>query len=122
MKIDEADAFFSAKGFWRRMVPWMVGSFSAFIGIGVFSLNEGVDNRKLLIIAGIAFLAGPVLQFFRYRWSARRHRELKAQYAERYVQLIEEGKILINPFSVLVLGSPGRQAKVFFPELDGPIG
>lgn len=122
MKIEQADAFFSARGFWLQMVPWMAGSYAFLFGIGVFSLNQGVDDRKLVIIAVLVFLLGPVLQFIRYRWSAHRHGELKARFAERYVELVEAGKISINPFAVLVLGSPGRQAKTFFPELDGPIG
>ena len=118
MKIENADKFFAASGFWQQMAPYMIGTYAFLCGIGVFSLNHGLDNRKLAIILGLVFLLIPVPQFVRYRLAARKHFELKERYGDRYTRLVEEGQVPINPAAVLVLGSPGKYVQRLIPSDD----
>lgn len=116
MSIEDADELFTSRGYWRLMVPRLLGGYVFFVGIGLFSLSEGVDLNKLMIVLGLTFLIIPVAQTVRYRLAAEKHRRLKETYGSRYVQLIEEGKIPISPEGILVLGAPWSHVRRLIPE------
>lgn len=116
MKIADADNLFTRGQFLRQMLPPMFGSSIFFAGIGYSSINSGYDTgAKLLALCGI-FMAALVLQILRYQLAGQKHKELKQLYGERYVSLVEGGKIPISPTGILILNAPWSQVRKLIPE------
>ena len=115
--MEKADKFFEARGFWSDVLPHMLASNAVVIGIVISPLVRGLDNRKVLIAMGILLLIFSA-QFIRYRLAARKHRQLKVCYGAGYARLLEERKISISALTVLLMGSPGRQAERLLPDAD----
>lgn len=116
MKIAEADKFFTRGEFLRQMLPPMSANSIFFAGIGYFSVSSDYDaNAKLLALGG-AFIITLVLQMLRYQFAGQKHKELKQLYGERYVSLVEDGKIPINPTGILILNAPWSQVRKLIHE------
>lgn len=118
MKIEEADELFTLQGYRRRMVPTLVVMSLAFVGLAMISSTVQSDPYgSIPVLVGVfAFVFGS--QSIRYCLAGKKHNALKQLYGARYISLVEEGKIPIDPTSVL-MGAPWFQARRHIPE-EGP--
>jgi len=119
VKFETGDKLFSRQGFWLRIFPQMAILYTTLLGVGFFSIRDSLTLSSAFLVAGFVFLVVTAPQIFAYRSAARKHEQLKRIFGQKYVQLVETGKISLTPTSILMLKAPGYMADRLLTEEKG---
>lgn len=110
-KMELADALFSRAGFIGRILPAIALHCAALLGVALFTLNRTAPETDPVGICVVVCCFIVIVDLIRYRIAAAKHRDLTMRLGQRYVELVNEGKVPLNANGVLLLGSPGTFAE-----------
>ncbi|RYZ10452.1 MAG: hypothetical protein EON61_11805 [Alphaproteobacteria bacterium] len=116
-KTADADRLFTRHGFWRSIAPVMLFSFVFICGIVVFNLKH-VTIREIVIALPAVFCVITLPQYLMYRWAGSMHDKLKQAHGAAYTDLVEDGKILVTPTTVALMGMPGNGYRRYLPSIE----
>ena len=115
-QMELAEGLFSRSGFLGRILPAILLHCVALLGVVLFTLNRTAPETDPIwpCVAVLCLVAS--VDLIRYSMAAAKHRNLKTCFGQRYVELVNEGKIPLNSHAVLMLGAPGTFARRLLPE------
>jgi hypothetical protein len=111
MKIQDADRLFTKEGFWRLVFPQMIVLDLFFAGILTLVLGgpSGVKGVMAGIITLLALWGAHAISYDRAR---KKHEALKAEYGDKYIQLIERNEVRLSPTLILMTSAPASATQL----------
>jgi len=115
-KAEKADWLLSANGFWKAILPAICLHATFYIAVALYSLNKVRADAPVVVVAVSVFGFVVLVYFARFKVASNNHVQFKKTYGSRYEKFIDDGKIIINSGTILLLGAPGSLARRYLSE------
>ncbi len=107
----QVDWLFTREGYWKNVFPTIVAHCFTMVGVAYISVGKAEGRVPFpVIVAGVVTIIF-VVDYIRYRFAAKMHEELKSEFGDAYLNLIEREGLVVNANSILLVGAPNSLAR-----------